>query len=354
MEDAMLVHGVKKFGAGKWKSIFEFYTFEQGRSSMSLKDRWRTLLKSKQVKIENDSVLVFPETLKKAYQKINEKIDELERIDEVERSEEAEGSKKVKRNDEVERSKEVERSDEVERSKEVERSEVNEDVEDKTESISKNKQSKDSSTDIDDDVSKGTVKDVIKRHYQDTQSSLTSEKHPEKISESSQLENDSSVANSKSTSDSTKASSSSTDKQPVKRKLNEPQNFKSPIKSFKHVDKVAKIGDQESPISKAFNEDNRISHRLRRKKRLLLTTSEGEKIEWDNIIPENSKIQIIKSKNIPKFKRRDWKNWEVLNLEKGVNKYGCGNWETILANYKFEDRTATQLKDKYRNLCKST
>jgi len=79
---------------------------------------------------------------------------------------------------------------------------------------------------------------------------------------------------------------------------------------------VASVGDQESPISKAFNEDNRISHRLRRKKRLLLTTSEGEKIEWDNIIPEN--IQIIKSKNIPKFKRRDWKNWEVLNLEKGV------------------------------------
>jgi len=121
---------------------------------------------------------------------------------------------------------------------------------------------------------------------------------------------------------------------------------------LKHVDKVASVGDQESPISKAFNEDNRISHRLHRNKRLLLTTSEGEKIEWDNIIPEN--IQIIKSKNIPKFKRRDWKNWEVLNLEKGVNKYGCGNWETILANYKFEDRTATQLKDKYRNLCKST
>jgi hypothetical protein len=47
---------------------------------------------------------------------------------------------------------------------------------------------------------------------------------------------------------------------------------------------------------------------------------------------------------------------EVVYLKEGVVKFKCSKqmWRDILSNYKFhERRTAVDLKDKYRNLCKN-
>ena len=43
---------------------------------------------------------------------------------------------------------------------------------------------------------------------------------------------------------------------------------------------------------------------------------------------------------------------EVLNLVKGVERFGEGKWARILETYKFDDRTSVDLKDKWRNLQK--
>jgi len=44
---------------------------------------------------------------------------------------------------------------------------------------------------------------------------------------------------------------------------------------------------------------------------------------------------------------------EVQNLEKGVEKFGVGQWKKIRLHYKFNSRrTNTDLKDKWRNLLK--
>eukprot|EP01028_Stygiella_incarcerata_P000584 TRINITY_DN1084_c0_g1_i1.p1 TRINITY_DN1084_c0_g1~~TRINITY_DN1084_c0_g1_i1.p1 ORF type:complete len:1002 (-),score=315.05 TRINITY_DN1084_c0_g1_i1:3147-5882(-) len=53
-ETKNLIKGVKKFGRGQWKVILEEFEFEEGRSGVDLKDKWRNLTraaqKSKKVK----------------------------------------------------------------------------------------------------------------------------------------------------------------------------------------------------------------------------------------------------------------------------------------------------------------
>lgn len=50
--------------------------------------------------------------------------------------------------------------------------------------------------------------------------------------------------------------------------------------------------------------------------------------------------------------RKMFTDAEVLNLVKGVERFGEGKWARILETYKFDDRTSVDLKDKWRNLQK--
>ena len=49
-------------------------------------------------------------------------------------------------------------------------------------------------------------------------------------------------------------------------------------------------------------------------------------------------------------KRRKWNEEETKWLADGVEKFGAGNWATILKGYPFKGRTAVNLKDRWRNM----
>ena len=44
-----------------------------------------------------------------------------------------------------------------------------------------------------------------------------------------------------------------------------------------------------------------------------------------------------------------WTDWEEENLIKGVRRYGKGCWAMILDQYRFQNRSAIMLKDKFRS-----
>ena len=49
-----------------------------------------------------------------------------------------------------------------------------------------------------------------------------------------------------------------------------------------------------------------------------------------------------------RYKRRPFAGYEIENLVNGVKRFGFGKWAKILAAFKFDDRTAVNLKDAYR------
>jgi hypothetical protein len=58
----------------------------------------------------------------------------------------------------------------------------------------------------------------------------------------------------------------------------------------------------------------------------------------------------MKLESLNTGKRRKWNEQEENWLIEGVQKFGKGNWKTILNAFPFEGRTCGNLKDKFRNL----
>ncbi|KAL2017042.1 hypothetical protein VTK56DRAFT_2654 [Thermocarpiscus australiensis] len=78
----------------------------------------------------------------------------------------------------------------------------------------------------------------------------------------------------------------------------------------------------------------------------------------DRPIPSSS-VHVKKDSNPPKAKRRPmkprkkWTDEETNNLLLGVSRYGVGRWTSILEDpdFKFDGRTAGDLKDRFRTCC---
>jgi len=109
---------------------------------------------------------------------------------------------------------------------------------------------------------------------------------------------------------------------------------------------------------------------------MFVTTSEkeainsgGEAVQWLSEDEEEAAAINLKSpKTLEEYKkisqqrarhsdgsrlRKKWTEDEVDKLYKGVVKFGFGNWASLISYYDFGDRTAHDLKDKWRNLEKN-
>ena len=111
----------------------------------------------------------------------------------------------------------------------------------------------------------------------------------------------------------------------------------------------------------------------KRRKRKLFDV-EGEQLQWDSAGESKSNSgfttksssktigasrhgltpKSLSSKTIgaSRHKKKPWTLSEVNNLKKGINEIGIGNWSTILQQFKFNNRTSMNLKDKYRTMKK--
>ncbi|KAJ8543567.1 hypothetical protein K7X08_006090 [Anisodus acutangulus] len=108
-------------------------------------------------------------------------------------------------------------------------------------------------------------------------------------------------------------------------------------------------------------------------KKLLASTRAAHTFEWDDLLdefnegsasgvnrvtlpsPKRTKLSPLKTYEFKKITRRKPTKWSTLEedtLRTGVQKYGSGNWTTILDAYRdiFAVRTAGDLKDKWRNM----
>ncbi|XP_071947579.1 telomeric repeat-binding factor 2-like isoform X2 [Antedon mediterranea] len=99
--------------------------------------------------------------------------------------------------------------------------------------------------------------------------------------------------------------------------------------------------------------------KLRRTRPLpFVTGAPGDQIKWDDDeeeeeveYPNLATPKVRRSLNL-KPKRNIWKAGEVTELRLGVRKYGEGNWAKILRNSSIVNRSAVDLKDKWRNMQK--
>ena len=86
------------------------------------------------------------------------------------------------------------------------------------------------------------------------------------------------------------------------------------------------------------------------------TLSSRFSVESRSVVVVRNRESLVKTpaKRRPVFtsnSRNSWSYTETENLIKGVNAVGVGKWATILAQYEFDvSRTATSLKDKWRNI----
>ncbi|KAK8155168.1 hypothetical protein BKA80DRAFT_282867, partial [Phyllosticta citrichinensis] len=69
--------------------------------------------------------------------------------------------------------------------------------------------------------------------------------------------------------------------------------------------------------------------------------------------PDDTGTQKKSGKLAPKVKRKRWTDQETTHLLKGVARFGIGNWKRILEcdEYSFNERTAVDLKDRFRTCC---
>ncbi|XP_076807020.1 uncharacterized protein LOC143450384 isoform X2 [Clavelina lepadiformis] len=259
--DAKLITGVKRFGRGKWKKIFDHLDFPPYRKPAHLKDRWRTLQEKGDVLVSGGSVVIQGTVQRNAFNKL------------------AASGKLSKSSERLEQSSS---SITLSRGNDAFASTSN------TPTI--------------------CLKDINKNDkLLEKNTSLNEDNRPDLGESGNSLPNNS---------------------EPKETLLVDNEADMSPVSGGKTL----------SPVKSA---------KKVRKRRIW--DGSGEALKWD----EEEPTPLFASSRSKTRTKKPWTDWEEENLIKGVRRYGKGCWAMILDQYRFQNRSAIMLKDKFRNLSSS-
>ncbi|CAK8691671.1 unnamed protein product [Clavelina lepadiformis] len=259
--DAKLITGVKRFGRGKWKKIFDHLDFPPYRKPAHLKDRWRTLQEKGDVLVSGGSVVIQGTVQRNAFNKL------------------AASGKLSKSSERLEQSSSS-----------------------FTLSYGNDAFASTSSTPT------ICLKDINKNDKLLEENTSLNEDNPPDLGESgNSLPNNS---------------------EPKETLLVDNEADMSPVSGVK----------TSNPVKSA---------KKVRKRRIW--DGSGEAMKWD----EEDPTPLFASSRSKTRTKKPWTDWEEENLIKGVRRYGKGCWAMILDQYRFQNRSAIMLKDKFRNLSSS-
>nr|CAB3261678.1 uncharacterized protein LOC100177249 [Phallusia mammillata] len=358
LTDVHLIHGVKRYGVGSWATILKNYEFPSFRTAVHLKDRWRTLITTGAVK-EDDGLFILVEPFKSALKdfsqkKIAQSEKHIPKIHLSRSSTQNNDNNATKETLTASASKELP----VPILPQANPKKVTRPEEDKstpptaasgrTETANPvntltdpqpSEPTQDSETPVDTSATEATPP------TNKPGPSSSSTQHPSPGHFGGDVEPNLSIEHVVSL-----AIWGSDDEPNVSNKTGEfsgssPQNESSPAKAK---------GDKKDATTAGAS--NTTPHKKRR-----LWDVEGEVMTWDEPILEHNFVSRKKAAGafdtigeVPKkaHKKVAWSDEEVQHLLKGIERYGQGQWAMILDRFKFNNRTAVQLKDKYRNILK--
>lgn len=133
-------------------------------------------------------------------------------------------------------------------------------------------------------------------------------------------------------------------------------------KSFKELRKRLRSNHDRLKTANSESTENNSSQqptKFRRKKRQLedpglpLKLSKEDEAWLNDSQANNINTEAFASHKPRQSSRKRWSNTEDKNLMEGVKVFGEGKWKTILDKYMFSNRTAGNLKDRYRVLKQS-
>ena len=260
--DAFLVHGVQKYGVGRWKEMIEFYNFPAYRTPVHLKDRWRTLRTNGMVTWKLNKYHIVDEELKEKFNLIDT----------------------TKENFNL--------------------GEADEDFECST-------------NDVDDKEGDEKLK-KLKEIFGKSGSNDDSNDFEDNVFLSDSSGNNQSGSSKKSLNRSSRIVSSSEDTLSQQTNASDSETSADHSVSSSEANIPAKVPKKASKRKRSMNE---------------------------SVSEQNERVA-------SKTPRKMWEKWEVENLKKGVSEYGVGNWQKILNNFHFNNRTKANLKDKFRNMQK--
>lgn len=303
--DAFLVHGVQKFGLGKWKQIFEFYNFPSHRTPTHLKDRWRTVIKKGIVAQKLDKYYIVDNDLKQKFNEIDVK---KENFNLEEPTEDTECSK----DDTVVDLRENDEDIEDERTEEEEL----EDFFSENETSDGNSNTADFHDFEEDDVYSFNSPGNQQTSSLKTTNLFTPSRAKPKVDNYNKFNH---IVSSL--------------EESLVQQTSRSENIISP-------GQVVNKPEFSSPCTKQTGKSKLLTKTIKRKRSIKNIQCKQE-VGLDN------------DKQVEKSPSQKWEEWEVENLKKGIVEYGTGNWGRILNNVQLNNRTRRSIKSKYDRIKKN-
>ena len=360
--DAFLVHGVQKFGLGKWKQIFEFYNFPPHRTPTHLKDRWRTVIKNGIVAQKLDKYYIVDNDLKQKFNKIDVKKENFNLEEPTEENECSMG-------DTIVDLREKDKEDEGERTEE-EKLELDNNLKQKLNKIDVKKENFNLEEPTEDtECSIGdTVVDLGGKNEEDKDERTEEGELKEIFSENETIDENSNTADFFDFGGDDVFSFNS----PGNLQTSSPKttNLFTPTRAKPQFDNHNKFNHivrslEESLVQQTSESENVISpgqivdtlefnspctNQTATSQLLTKTVKRKRSIKS---IQCKQEVEVYNDKEVNKPPSQKWEEWEVENLKKGIDEYGTSDWGRILNNVQLNNRTRRSIQSKYKRIKKN-